>query len=179
MDGDCRIGWAEVDPLTKHWILWRKNALPTVDCMVDRGSDFTHYANALRKFEGEYFAKKNAPPVDPAPLQADAPKTIAQIQSEHAEWLVRNFGVGNEVADLEQFLGITEEVGELAHALLKGRQGIRGDAAKHEAGARDAVGDIFIFLSGFCVRKGWNLEQIINETWAEVSKRDWTKKENA
>ena len=105
--------------------------------------------------------------------------TIKQIQDAHREWLNRNFGdkTGDGVAQLEQFLGITEELGELAHALLKGRQGIRGSAEKHEAAAKDAVGDIFIFLSGFCCRKGWDLQEIIEETWAEVSQRDWTKKE--
>jgi NTP pyrophosphatase (non-canonical NTP hydrolase) len=73
----------------------------------------------------------------------------------------------------EQFLGIVEEVGELAHHLLKQAQGIRGEDDWHTAQQRDAVADILIFLTGFCYRRRWDLEQILLETWKEVRSRDW------
>jgi len=101
--------------------------------------------------------------------------TIGHLQYEHRQWLNHNFGPGDNQAYVWQFVGITEEVGELAHALLKQHQGIRGTDDEHTAAARDAVGDIFIFLMGFCSRMGFDLEEVIEETWAEVKLRDWTK----
>lgn len=73
---------------------------------------------------------------------------------------------------IDKFLGVVEEVGELAHALLKQKQGLR-TAEDHDAKAKDAVGDIFIFLSAFCSVKGWDMSQIIEETVDIVLKRDW------
>lgn len=90
-----------------------------------------------------------------------------RIQEDAREWMERNFP--NTTAD-EQFLGVVEEVGELAHALLKMKQGIRDSEVED---AMDAVGDIAIFLMNFCSKKGWSLEDIIEQTWGEVSNRDW------
>lgn len=95
---------------------------------------------------------------------------LAEIQSEIYSWKKRNFP---NSGDIHQFLGVVEEVGELAHAVLKLQQGIRGD--EHEAEARDAVGDIMFFLMNFCSENGWSLSEILEETWTEVSKRDWPK----
>lgn len=99
--------------------------------------------------------------------------TLREIQIAQNEWATRNFG---EQEAITQFLGVVEEVGELAHSILKQQQCIRGSHEEHEAKARDAVGDIAIFLLGYCNRRGWDLQAIIDETWAEVSKRDWTNK---
>jgi NTP pyrophosphatase (non-canonical NTP hydrolase) len=93
---------------------------------------------------------------------------LAVIQKRVYEWKRLNFP---NSGDLHQFLGVVEEVGELAHAILKMQQGIRGDL--HEAEARDAVGDIIIFLMNFCSENNWLLDDIILETWDEVSKRNW------
>lgn len=96
---------------------------------------------------------------------------IDQLQSEQHEWSARNFP--NATPD-EPFMGIVEEVGELSHALLKGKQGIRGTPEEHEAAAKDALGDIFIFMLHFCNLRGWNLHDIVTETWnGVVAKRDW------
>lgn len=169
---------------------------------------------------------------------------IRDFQAEQKEWTERNFGVGP--AD-HPLLGIIEELGELSHAVLKAAQGIRGNVTKHEEAAKDAVGDLVIYLADyatktnvalgdltaettfegfqqhdsfrldgtpvellpriaktlgkvaeahmandwtmisvglgallqeiatFCRVKGWSLDDIVTETWAEVSKRDWTK----
>lgn len=32
---------------------------------------------------------------------------------------------------------------------------------------------LFYSLNYFCALKGWNLEQILRETWADVGRRDW------
>jgi NTP pyrophosphatase (non-canonical NTP hydrolase) len=70
--------------------------------------------------------------------------------------------------------GMVEELGELAHALLKKRQGIRTNQ-DHDADARDAYGDLRIFGVDFCNRMGWVDEQVVEETWDGVLKRDWIK----
>ena len=95
---------------------------------------------------------------------------IRRIQREAAEWATYNFGDNVEPDRL--LLGIMEELGELCHAHLKQVHGIR-TGEDHEATKRDAVGDIFIFLCGYCSRSGIDLEDAIEDTWARVSLRDW------
>jgi len=70
-------------------------------------------------------------------------------------------------------LGVVEEVGELSHAYLKREQGIRGTREQHDASIVDAVGDIVLFLSGFCSVEGIDLMDCIEKSWEEVSRRDW------
>lgn len=93
---------------------------------------------------------------------------LRNLQTEVYEWQNRNFPAAEAI---HLFLGVVEEVGELAHAILKLKQGIRGD--NHEAEAKDAVGDIMIFLMNYCSRNDWWLDDILAETWEEVRKRDW------
>jgi len=95
-----------------------------------------------------------------------------KLQQEVGEWSRKNFP--NNTPN-NPFLGMVEEVGELAHALLKADQGIRGTAAEHEEAAMDAVGDILVFMADFCERKGWSMQEIIEEVWDRVKHRDWTK----
>jgi NTP pyrophosphatase (non-canonical NTP hydrolase) len=93
------------------------------------------------------------------------------LQYEVDEWSQRNFGKNPPIW---KFLGIVEEVGELAHALLKKLQGIRV-TEDHEAKAKDAVGDLLIYTADFCARMGWDMQEIIEKTWKRVQKRDWKK----
>jgi len=97
---------------------------------------------------------------------------IAEIQAEQRAWARRNFGPGNSTHSL---LGVAEEAGELAHAHLKRAQGIRHDAADYEAKAKDAIGDIIIYLMDYCSTEGWDLEQVVQATWNTVKYRDWKK----
>jgi len=92
------------------------------------------------------------------------------IQKQHRIWTDHNFP--NAPSD-DSLIGAFEEMGELAHAHLKRKQGIRGN--NHEAEARDAIGDIIIYLLHYCTSNGWKMSDIIQETWDEVSKRDWIK----
>lgn len=100
--------------------------------------------------------------------------TFRELQDDVAQWSRHNF-------DDKPLLGVTESVavfhcvGELAHAVLKREQGIRGSAAQREAAERDAVGDIVIYLADFCHRRGYDLDAIIQETWGQVRQRDWKK----
>lgn len=98
------------------------------------------------------------------------PLDITSIQLDLKLWKLHNFPASD---DRDQLLGIVEELGELAHAILKLRQGIRGTPAEHEAAAKDAVGDLFIFLTNFCSARDWVLEDIIHDTVATVLRRDW------
>jgi NTP pyrophosphatase (non-canonical NTP hydrolase) len=98
--------------------------------------------------------------------------TFRQLQHEVAQWALRNFGGGDREA-LDQLLGMGEELGELDHAILKQRHGIRGDWEQHEAEAKDAFGDLMIFAMDFAARRGWDAEVIVSETWSHVQRRDW------
>ena len=80
--------------------------------------------------------------------------TLAEIQEQVGAWSRYNFPRNTP---LEPMLGIIEEVGELAHAILKTNQGIRGTAEEHVAEERDAIGDAGIFLCDFAGRIGHSL----------------------
>jgi len=66
-------------------------------------------------------------------------------------------------------LNVAEEAGELT----------REDRLELDSGhfeednAKDAVGDIFIALAGYCIARGWDMEEVIEETWKQLEKR-WT-----
>lgn len=86
-------------------------------------------------------------------------------------WKQYNFG-GTEVADM--MLGMSEEVGEMAHWYLKGKQGIRGiTTSQAKEKMADAFADTVIFgiqaMSGI----GLNAEDILEKVLVEVLARDW------
>jgi NTP pyrophosphatase (non-canonical NTP hydrolase) len=99
--------------------------------------------------------------------------SLRRLQVENASWARRNFGP--DLPWQDPFFGVVEEVGELSHALLKQRQGIRGSHQEHEDEAQDAVDDIVVYLADLCNRRGWVLQRIVTATWKHVSERDWTK----
>ena len=94
-------------------------------------------------------------------------------------WARQNALVPEDVqlAIYGQFMGVVEEVGELAHVLLKRSQGIRLDETTHAA-ERDAVGDIIIFLMNYCSVRDWQLSEILAEVSTNVLARDWRKNAN-
>lgn len=97
---------------------------------------------------------------------------LNSLQTEHEPWLRHNFP---EVESWEALVGLQEEVGELAHAHLKGKNRIREmrtDAAIVAAKA-DAVGDILIYLVSYCITNGLNLQDCLDRTWERVKRRDW------
>ncbi len=95
--------------------------------------------------------------------------TFRKLQDEQRPWVKHNFDGRPPYFPL---LGTMEELGELAHAHLKQEQGIRTNE-DHEAKAKDAVGDIIICLADYCTARGFDLQEIVETTWAEVKKRDW------
>lgn len=98
---------------------------------------------------------------------------LVLAQAEQKAWADYNFGEkhGTEYA----ILGVPEEVGELCRAKLKHMQGIRGFETREEfeAAAKDAIGDISVYLMDICNDEGWNFFEIIMSTWEYVKQRDW------
>lgn len=70
------------------------------------------------------------------------------LVEERNEWIAHNFPDQKSEPGFETTMGVVEEVGELAHCHLKELQGIRGTAEEHQANARDAIGDITVYLFG-------------------------------
>lgn len=99
--------------------------------------------------------------------------TLNELQKEVKIWADRNFGTDRN--HLHPLLGVAEEVGELNHAILKMEQGIRGSKSKHYVEAKDAIGDIIVFLADFCAQNGFDLQECVDMAWNTASKRDWTK----
>ena len=97
---------------------------------------------------------------------------LTTLQAEHMAWLEHNFP---QQQGHDPLLGIVEEVGELAHAHLKASQGIRGTSRELQAEARDAIGDIVIYLASYCNTNGYDLETCVARTWSMVKKRNWQK----
>ena len=96
---------------------------------------------------------------------------IREIQAQHKLWSLKNFGT---VPPKDMLLGIVEEVGELAHAHLKESQNIRMNE-DHKQKQIDAVGDIAIYLIGYCNSRDLDLQSIIVDVWNDVKQRDWRK----
>lgn len=102
---------------------------------------------------------------------------LEAFQADVVRWAGENFP-GEDFGELDPllpFLGMVEEVGELAHALLKAIQGIRGqgDDEVRRARAIDAVGDLFVFAARFANKMDFSLEWALMSTWAEVRRRNW------
>lgn len=97
---------------------------------------------------------------------------ISSLQVQLVRWQSRNFGG----ATLEQAaLGANEEAGELAHAVLKAQQKIRGydSKSKLRADAGDAIADCAIYLMQAATILRMDFWTLVNETANNVMARDW------
>lgn len=93
-----------------------------------------------------YFRKKH--------MSIPATTNIRTIITEVGQWAERQpWGLHNLHAP---DWGVCEEVGELLHALLKHKQGIRGfdNYDKFKTHVIDALGDAMVYLSHWCYLKG-------------------------
>lgn len=97
---------------------------------------------------------------------------LRELQKKHEKWTDHNFP--NATIE-EPFTGMVEELGELAHARLKLKQGIRGDVQTHIEEEIDAIGDFMIYLMHYCNLRNFDIEEIVKNTWEKVSERDWIK----
>jgi len=93
------------------------------------------------------------------------------FQAEVNVWVRKNFDKSE--LGINALLGVFEEAGELSHAHLKQIQGIRGTVEEHTEKAKDAVGDILVYLADYCSQRGWNMSEIAQDTLKLVTKRDW------
>ena len=98
--------------------------------------------------------------------------TLKKLQDEMVVWQAHNFPNRDYNAP---FKGMVEELGELSHGLLKQEQKIRGTFEEHELKIKDSIADLLVFTCDFCNARGYDLEQILEETWNEVKTRDWVK----
>ena len=96
---------------------------------------------------------------------------LSSVQIEHERWRRKNFPIQESWHSL---VGMMEELGELSHTHLKQVQNVRRDKDFDEE-ARDALGDILIFMIGYANSRGYSLEEILKETWNRVKQRDWIK----
>jgi NTP pyrophosphatase (non-canonical NTP hydrolase) len=64
-----------------------------------------------------------------------------------------------------------EEVGELARAVIKGRQGVRGGSARWEAEKATEAADVLISLIAFCNQNDIDLAHAATERWKKVGAR--------
>lgn len=76
-------------------------------------------------------------------------KMLVRIQDEQRLCSAQNFPDGRTIDPLE---GVIDKVGELAHARVKGRHGIRHTPAQCDAMERDAVGHVGIYLLDLATR---------------------------
>jgi NTP pyrophosphatase (non-canonical NTP hydrolase) len=104
----------------------------------------------------------------------DPAQFLTWLQINAQKWREHSFPPEHRSVEL-QALGVCEEAGELAHAILKMKQGIRGSEVEHMTEARDAVGDIIIYLAGVCSSLGISLHSCVYAAWIGVAQRDWSK----
>ena len=95
---------------------------------------------------------------------------LEHLEAEHRVWHSENFGLHQPA--WPSLLGVSEEVGELCHAFLKRHEGLRSEE-DHDAAIRDAIGDIVIYLLGFCKREEISFSECLEETWERVKQRNY------
>jgi NTP pyrophosphatase (non-canonical NTP hydrolase) len=103
--------------------------------------------------------------------------TLSTVQRESCEWRARAYP---ETRSIElQALGVCEEAGELAHAVLKYKQGIRGyDREKTREEVADAIGDIMIYACGVADQLDIDISRAVYEAWEHVRDRNITQGSN-
>lgn len=96
--------------------------------------------------------------------------TFRRLQDEQRPWVAHNFPNHDSQDPL---LGAVEELGELAHAHMKLKQGIRGTPTELVSAAKDAIADMVIYLADYCTARGFDFQSLVEETWTRVKSRDW------
>ena len=103
---------------------------------------------------------------------------MSSTQIKLARWQARNFGSAT-LQDLA--LGVCEEAGELAHAVLKHLQGIRGlkDPQIAKIKIADALADVCIYATQIATLLRIDFGENYIATVEQVLERDWkTNQEN-
>jgi NTP pyrophosphatase (non-canonical NTP hydrolase) len=105
-------------------------------------------------------------------------RSLATLQMRVAEWRKAAYP---DTRGIElQALGVAEESGELCHAVLKYKQGIRGyDFAKTHDEVADAIGDIIIYAMGVADTLDISVEEALFKTVEHVINRNITQGSDA
>lgn len=91
------------------------------------------------------------------------------LQAKIAQWRKKNFP---DASKLEGLAVVTEELGELAHVIVKQHQGIRKDSST-DAHLEDALGDTTIALMALADMLGYDLLEVAEHISKKVLQRDW------
>ena len=103
-------------------------------------------------------------------MSAQPEPSIDEFQAEVGAWISRCFP--NE-DPLERALVLCEEAGEVARAVLKRHQGIRGTRAEWTAELLKELGDVAICLAATAYIEGVPLSEVIGKRWSEIQSRDY------
>jgi NTP pyrophosphatase (non-canonical NTP hydrolase) len=98
---------------------------------------------------------------------SDPPLNFTLLQLQVRKWADSNFPA---MEPWEPLVGAMEELGELAHAHLKKKQGIR-TREDHDASKKDAVGDIVVYLANYCGLNGIDFQEAVELAWKTASSR--------
>jgi len=104
---------------------------------------------------------------------------LKKSQADLFVWAKRNFGEPNDpngsLNTVNEVLGMAEEMGELAHAVLKRQQKIReaADGSDMKEEIADAFADVVIFGLNAMSCEGIDAEQVLKEVIDKVLRRDW------
>lgn len=107
---------------------------------------------------------------------------IDEFQDELTEWTFDNFpdtslptaalGTSEEIGELaEAVLGLVAAYGNVARAIVKGDQEIRGDADRWMALLPKELADCFIKVCDVAIRSGVDLDSAVTQRWAKVKER--------
>jgi NTP pyrophosphatase (non-canonical NTP hydrolase) len=118
---------------------------------------------------------------------------LRKLQFYLKEWTRHNFpnaepampvmGNSEEIGEMGEviidrllgYIATVTAMGRINHGFLKRWQGIRGTPEEHTKKIKDAIGDQVVFLANLCNLEGWDMQEIVEETWEKVSQRDWQK----
>jgi NTP pyrophosphatase (non-canonical NTP hydrolase) len=135
------------------------------------GDKFTPVRHCINEFQAgkleEILKRKRPQRQQQRPLL-----DLRAFQEALKSWIERQ-PFGKDQDPVEPLLGIGEELGELMHAHLKERQKIRGTSEEMRAQAKDAIGDMLIYMTGYCTARGWSMHECLELAWDTVRKRDW------
>lgn len=106
-----------------------------------------------------------------------APKVaLEDFQEDVAQWSAHNFEPRYpDMKAVVDMVILAEETGELARAIVKTHQGIRGSAEQWRVEAMKESGDIMVMLANIANSVGFSLTGALEERWAEVRQRDFKK----
>ena len=97
---------------------------------------------------------------------------LNRFQVEVAEWHEKQPWRDDDQVAIT--LGLAEEAGEVARAVLKRHQAIRGTHEEWTQEVWKELGDVLIKAAAIANKEGIDLEDVIVARWADVRRRDFT-----